>query len=135
MAKKKETGATYAVKIIRKYDSNSMPTIEAVRQEKAVLSICDSEHCCRFYEFYEDSHHYYLVLEHIEGKSLMSIVKEQIYLTLDRKIAVLKGILEGLNHLHLKGVADRDVKPQNIIVNLETFKPKIIDFGLALFIK
>lgn len=54
---------------------------------------------------------------------------------MDRKIGILKGILEGLNHLHLKGIADRDVKPQNIIVDLETFKPTIIDFGLALFIR
>lgn len=56
-------------------------------------------------------------------------------LSIDKKILILKGVLEALDYIHSKGVADRDVKPQNIIVNLETFKPKLIDFGLALFIR
>jgi serine/threonine protein kinase len=64
----------------------------------------------------------------------MSVVKEQIVLTEENKITILKGILEGLDYIHYKKIADRDVKPQNIIVNLETFQPKLLDFGLALFL-
>ena len=65
----------------------------------------------------------------------MTVIKEQISLTVQNKITILKGILEGINHLHSKGIADRDIKPQNIIVDTSTFKPKLIDFGLALFIR
>lgn len=37
VAKKKATGKMYAVKIVRKQDSNSMATLDSVKQEKAAL--------------------------------------------------------------------------------------------------
>jgi casein kinase II subunit alpha len=42
-------------------------------------------------------------------------------------------ILEALEYAHSKGIVHRDVKPQNIIIDVETKQLKIIDWGLAEF--
>ena len=47
---------------------------------------------------------------------------------------LLKNILEGIRDIHRANVIHRDLKPQNILINLDTFKPYIIDFGLSLHV-
>lgn len=47
---------------------------------------------------------------------------------------IFKSILQCLNDCHRSKVYHRDLKPQNIIINLTTLKPRIIDFGLSLIV-
>lgn len=42
-------------------------------------------------------------------------------------------ILKGLNYCHSMGIMHRDIKPGNIIVDLDTQVLKILDWGLADF--
>lgn len=46
----------------------------------------------------------------------------------------IKGILQGLKHIHSMDLVHRDLKPSNIVIddinNLETVK--LVDFGLAI---
>jgi len=49
-------------------------------------------------------------------------------------VNLLKQILEGIRDIHNSGVIHRDLKPQNILINLNTMKPHIIDFGLSLLV-
>lgn len=45
---------------------------------------------------------------------------------------LLSNILMGLRECHENSVIHRDLKPQNIIVDVHTYQLKIIDFGLSL---
>lgn len=50
----------------------------------------------------------------------------------DQYVTLLGQILDGLKHLHSKGVAHRDLKPANLLVEMDPyFKAVITDFGLA----
>jgi calcium-dependent protein kinase len=44
----------------------------------------------------------------------------------------MKSILIALAYAHSKNVIHRDLKPQNIIVNLLSERPKLIDLGLSV---
>jgi serine/threonine protein kinase len=47
-------------------------------------------------------------------------------------ITILVQTLEGLNHLHLRGIVHRDLKLANLLIVSENpFRIKIADFGLA----
>jgi serine/threonine-protein kinase HSL1 (negative regulator of Swe1 kinase) len=50
-------------------------------------------------------------------------------------IDIFRSTLQGLVEIHKLKIYHRDLKPQNIIINLLTLKPKIIDFGLSLMIQ
>jgi serine/threonine-protein kinase HSL1, negative regulator of Swe1 kinase len=49
----------------------------------------------------------------------------------DRKY-LLTNILMGIRECHNSSIIHRDIKPQNIIVDVHTYQMKIIDFGLSL---
>src|SRR4029079_12354868 len=53
-------------------------------------------------------------------------------LTLDRKLAIILHVLEGLGHAPAAGIVHRDIKPANIFLPDEG-TAKIMDFGVARF--
>ena len=48
---------------------------------------------------------------------------------------ILNGIARGLKEIHKRKIVHRDIKPQNIVINLDTSEPTIIDYGMALDLK
>lgn len=44
---------------------------------------------------------------------------------------IFKEVLEGIAHMHEKGIVHRDIKTTNILLN-KHLKVKIIDFGFSL---
>lgn len=134
LARKYENNLEYAIKIVRKIDKNGNRSRDAVDQEKQALSLLYSDYICKMYEFYEDNTNFYFVLEYIPGKNLMSLIKDNIFMPLETRLSLLKGILNALAYAHSKNVIHRDLKPQNIIVNLLSERPKIIDLGLSLVV-
>jgi|AGTN01.3.fsa_nt_gi Serine/threonine protein kinase len=76
----------------------------------------------------------YMVLDHLEGKSLMEIIKGNGPLQLERAQNVFLQVCAGLEHAHKNGVVHRDLKPSNIIFTKDQNGHeviKVIDFGIA----
>ena len=72
----------------------------------------------------------YLVSEFVEGEPLSGVIRREAPMPAARAIGMVRPILEGLSHLHQKGVLHRDLKPDNILVTPDGGL-KIVDFGLA----
>lgn len=51
-------------------------------------------------------------------------------LSIQKRVALLAEICDGVAHAHAQGVVHRDLKPGNILVDSEG-RPKILDFGIA----
>jgi|688.fasta_scaffold579788_1 serine/threonine protein kinase len=64
----------------------------------------------------------------------MSLYKEKKVSEPHIVLFLLRQILEGLRDIHKANVIHRDLKPQNILINLTNLKPFIIDFGLSLYL-
>lgn len=75
----------------------------------------------------------FIVMEHLEGVTLRSIVKELKALTPEQAVAVLAPVLEALAAAHRAGVIHRDVKPANIFVCARPQVVKLLDFGVSRF--
>ncbi|NUP69531.1 MAG: serine/threonine protein kinase, partial [Nonomuraea sp.] len=71
----------------------------------------------------------YLVMEHIEGVTLLERVRQSGPLDLAQLVHMAQGIATALAIIHAAGVVHRDLKPGNIIMGVEG--PVLIDFGIA----
>ncbi|KAL7671919.1 hypothetical protein ACOME3_006821 [Neoechinorhynchus agilis] len=126
----KRSKAEYAVKMINK------DYVERSRVRKE----CDDYFVCRpckqiidLHEFYEDENYYYLVFELMKGGHLLKQIESRGRLTEREASRVAKQVALALDYIHHRGLAHRDVKPENILcVNAnELFPVKICDFDLA----
>ena len=78
-------------------------------------------------------HREVMVFEFVEGPRLSELIA--IAPARRRVIQVVDQILCGLEHAHARGLIHRDLKPDNVVVELAhdgTELPRIIDFGIAI---
>ena len=75
----------------------------------------------------------YLVMEALEGEPLGARLEREKRIPWHEALQIMKGVLAGLKHAHMKGVVHRDIKPDNIFLATKDDEPivKILDFGIA----
>ena len=100
------------------------------REIKILKNLNDHPNIVRLIEEFEDSDFYYLVFEYLpEGDLVTYFRRNNLFCELELKKFFYQ-ILQGLNHIHLKGVIHRDIKPENILLDSK-LSPKIADFGIS----
>ena len=72
----------------------------------------------------------YIVMEHIKGRDLRAIVREDGPLRPEKAAEMLFPVTLALQASHDSGIIHRDVKPANIMVT-STGEVKVMDFGIA----
>ncbi len=78
----------------------------------------------------EGSHRQFIVMEHVDGHSCAEILRDGGALPAQEAVAILSQACRGLDYAHRNGVVHRDVKPGNLLRNLEGVV-KLADFGIA----
>ncbi len=72
----------------------------------------------------------FIVLEHVEGPSLETLLAKKRTLSIEAALAIGCGIGAALQHVHERGIVHRDVKPSNVLLS-SAGVVKVIDFGIA----
>ncbi|GAA1912114.1 Stk1 family PASTA domain-containing Ser/Thr kinase [Nocardioides lentus] len=72
----------------------------------------------------------YLVMEHLPGRTLRDVVRDEAPLPPRRALALLEPVLSALSAAHRAGIVHRDVKPENVLIG-DDGAVKVADFGLA----
>ena len=81
------------------------------------------------YEVGEARESIYIAMEYIEGRTLKQWIEEERP-EVDDILSVIFAVGEGLSAVHDAGLLHRDVKPTNILVDVQG-RARLIDFGLA----
>jgi serine/threonine protein kinase/tetratricopeptide (TPR) repeat protein len=100
------------------------------REAKAVAKMMHPNVVTVFDVGYHTDGSPYIVMELMKGRDLLRVMRQDSALPLDRKIAIVLQVLEGLGHAHKVGIVHRDIKPANVFIN-EDGTAKIMDFGVA----
>mmetsp|Transcript_27714 Transcript_27714/g.38543 ORF Transcript_27714/g.38543 Transcript_27714/m.38543 type:complete len:469 (+) Transcript_27714:521-1927(+) len=134
LATSKAEGKQYAAKIIDKQHVIKHKKIEAVMQEKKILSRCDHPGIVHLHFAFQDKHSFFFMLELVPGGELFELI--QRLGTLPPRVATFFAaeITLILEYLHEKGIIHRDLKPENLLLTKERHL-KLTDFGTAGAIK
>jgi eukaryotic-like serine/threonine-protein kinase len=128
-------GKVAAVKVLsRQYSAQPEMVSRFVAEARAVNQI-RHRHIIDIFSFgtLDDGRHYY-VMEHLEGMPLEGYITTHGRLGLDEAIPILQAIAKALDAAHAKGIAHRDLKPDNVFLVITeegTVEPKLLDFGIA----
>ncbi len=72
----------------------------------------------------------YIAMEYVRGRTLHAIIRERGALGLAIAISIVAPIADALDHAHAQGAVHRDVKPHNILIDIEG-RILLTDFGIA----
>jgi serine/threonine protein kinase len=73
----------------------------------------------------------YLVMGYVQGEPLSARMRQGARLGLTEARRIGAEIADALDHAHGRGVVHRDVKPDNILIDDETGRAMLADFGIA----
>src|SRR4029078_10617276 len=127
-------GRTVAVKLLRREYADDATFLTRFRNEARHTAGLSHPGIALVYDFGEGKEEEggspYLVMEHVPGEPLSTIVSREGTLTPERTMDVVGQAALGLQAAHDAGVIHRDVKPGNILVTPDG-AVKVTDFGIA----
>uniref|UniRef100_A0A7C2JYJ4 Serine/threonine protein kinase n=1 Tax=Schlesneria paludicola TaxID=360056 RepID=A0A7C2JYJ4_9PLAN len=105
------------------------------REAQAVAAL-DHPNIVRAYDVDQqsdrDAEIHFLVMEYVEGTSLQDLVAKQGPLPIADAVDYIRQAAVGLAHAHKSGMVHRDIKPGNLLRDMQGTL-KILDLGLARF--
>ncbi|HLS40486.1 MAG TPA: Stk1 family PASTA domain-containing Ser/Thr kinase [Ornithinicoccus sp.] len=72
----------------------------------------------------------YIVMEHVEGRTLRQVLNEEKVLDPDEAARITAAVLSALEYSHDRGIVHRDIKPANVMLT-RGGAVKVMDFGIA----
>jgi serine/threonine-protein kinase len=106
--------------------------LKQFENEARILSQLQHPQIVRLLDFFVEDHRAYLVLEHIDGSSMRTIVEGNGPLSIENTRALANQMCDILSYLHsqIPPVVHRDFTPDNLILNTNGTL-KLIDFNVA----
>ncbi|KAJ6262115.1 Serine/threonine-protein kinase [Drechslerella dactyloides] len=140
LAKHQKTGKFAAIKIISKnLRQNTTTSIteagldvrQAIEREIVLMNLLTHPNVVQLYEIWDSKDDIYLVLEYVAGGDLLQYMTRTKDGLSDEEVAhVFRQIIAGLFYLHNLNIYHRDLKHENLMMDLQG-NLKIADFGMA----
>src|SRR3954453_11628611 len=131
LAHDRELGRVVAVKRLADNLSHDPSFRDRFLREAQLAAPLIHPNVVRVYDFGHDADGLpFIVMEYVEGGSLAEALAREGALSPARVLAVARDCCAGLAYAHAAGLVHRDLKPQNLLLDLDG-RVKIADFGIA----
>ena len=120
-----------ALKTINRDITDNERTVQRLKREVILARKVAHPNVCRIYDIGETEGQHYVSMEFLEGRSLSELLQTDVRLNVETGVAILKQILQALQEAHRVGIFHRDLKPQNIMVDING-RAFIMDFGISV---
>lgn len=126
---------TVAIKTLALTEEFESEQLEEVRrrffQEAETAGRLNHPNIVTIYDVGEEHDLAYIAMDYITGDSLDQHVNSDALLSIEEVFSIGIQVAEALDYAHEQKVVHRDVKPGNIIFDLDKGQLKVTDFGIA----
>jgi hypothetical protein len=123
-----------AVKLIHGHLSSDAEFVRRFQEEGAAVARLRHPNIIQVFDFNHDGDTYYIVFEFIPGESLQGHLKRLIdsgrKMGIDDVTKHAANVCDALDYAHKQGIVHRDVKPANIMLNVQN-QAILMDFGIV----
>jgi len=116
-------------KVLEYTDESRIPLEVALMQQ-----VSDIPGVIRILDFFDMGQSYYIVMERFNSKDLFDFISEEGPLGEKLGRQLFRQVVDTVITCHSRGVLHRDIKDENILIDLNTHQIKIIDFGSGTYL-
>jgi tRNA A-37 threonylcarbamoyl transferase component Bud32 len=139
LAKNLETGEICALKIVpRQFTGEHVTQLVRGRvdhakdvqtaREAAICTLMNHPFICSMRDIVRTQHHWYFVIEHIDGGSLADYVTSRKRLTENQARRFARQLISALDYCHRNSIVHHHIHPENIMIS-RSGDVKLIGFG------
>jgi len=124
-------GRTVAVKVLLAELADEDPTyVERFQREARAAAALANASVVTVYDTGIDDAARFIVMEHVSGQSLATILSDRKPLPVADAVRVTRDVAGALSAAHAAGILHRDIKPANVMI-ADDGTVKVLDFGIA----
>ena len=132
LAKHVSISKSAAIKILKPEYIRNIEIVSRFKDEAETMTKFNHENIVRIYNYGENDHGPYVIMEYFTGTPLDEYLTQKVgLLSEERAIPIMKQILKAYDYVHKKGIVHRDIKPSNLLYDVENELVKVLDFGIA----
>lgn len=130
LARKKDTGTIYALKILKKKKIEQRNQREHVRTERNILTEMNHPFLIKMAYAFQNEKKLYFALEYCPGGELFNLLQKKRRFSEEHARFYICQIVLALQHLHKFDIIYRDLKPENVLIDTDGYI-RLTDFGLS----
>jgi len=123
-------GTSVALKFLPVDVAGDPVRLERLRAEVRIARQVSHPNVCRVYDIAEAEGRPFLIMEHIDGGDLASLLRRIGRLPREKAVELARQVAAGVAAVHEHDILHRDLKPANIMIDGRG-RARVADFGLA----
>ena len=131
LARERALDRAVAIKVLPPEIAASAEAQERFRREARTAAKLTHPNIVPLHTFGEVEGMMYFVMGYVEGESLADRLQRDDKLPIAEVRRILGAMADALDYAHRQGVIHRDIKPDNILLEGESGRPMLTDFGIA----
>ena len=131
LAREKALERSVAIKILPPETATDADSRERFRREARVAAKLTHPNIVPLHTFGDVEGMLYFVMGYVKGESLAERMRREGKLPEEDVRRILAEVADALHYAHKLGVVHRDIKPDNILIDDESGRPMLTDFGVA----
>jgi serine/threonine-protein kinase len=120
-----------AVKLLHPERAKDPRSVARFEWEAILLRRFDCKHIVRGIDHGFERGSHFMIMEYVDGRSLGQALSEVGSFPLQDALGITRQVAEALKYLHAQGYLHRDVKPDNVLLDLSG-NVKLCDLGFAV---
>jgi hypothetical protein len=120
-----------AIKVLPPGKAESAALKERFRREARTAARLTHPNIVPLHTFGEADGTMYYVMGYVRGESLAGRLQREGRPPLEDTRRILGEMADALDYAHRQGVVHRDIKPDNVLIDDESGRPMLTDFGIA----